>query len=154
MYRWGPYLPFHRKVSEGTRGDDSDLMQVGERLAAAGYVVYGSSTMLVMSTGNGVHGFTLDPEIGEFLLSHENIRIPYRRNIYSCNEGNYAYWTEGVKMRRPIKQPDKNDKRPTGTRCKVHGGRRTCSVRWDLHMYPADLKKDPTKAKGKAALAL
>ena len=151
----GTIFAIHRKVSEGTRGDDADLMQVGRRLAAAGYVVYGSSTMLVMSTGNGVHGFTLDPEIGEFLLSHENIRIPRRRNIYSCNEGNYAYWTEGVKKYVDhIKQPDKATNRPYSTRyigSMVADMHRTL-LYGGIFMYPADLKKDPTKAKGKLRL--
>jgi fructose-1,6-bisphosphatase I len=72
----------------GTRDVLADVLQPGYRQVAAGYVVYGSSTMLVYSAGSGVHGFTLDPSIGAYLLSHENLRIPQRGTIYSCNEAN------------------------------------------------------------------
>jgi fructose-1,6-bisphosphatase I len=71
---------------------ERDLLQPGFRQVAAGYVIYGSSTMLVYSAGMGVHGFTLDPACGEFLLSHENIRIPKRATVYSVNEGNARGW--------------------------------------------------------------
>jgi len=72
----------------GTRDVLADVLQPGLRQVAAGYVVYGSSTMLVYSAGNGVHGFTLDPSIGAYLLSHENMRLPAQGTIYSCNEAN------------------------------------------------------------------
>jgi fructose-1,6-bisphosphatase I len=72
----------------GQRDTLADVLQPGTRQVAAGYVVYGSSTMLVYSTGNGVHGFTLDPSIGAYLLSHENMRMPDEGTIYSCNEAN------------------------------------------------------------------
>jgi fructose-1,6-bisphosphatase I len=72
----------------GTRDVLADVLQPGYRQVAAGYVVYGSSTMLVYSAGSGVHGFTLDPSIGAYLLSHENMRMPPRGTIYSCNEAN------------------------------------------------------------------
>jgi fructose-1,6-bisphosphatase I len=85
-----------RKKSDHPRGCESDCMQKGRDQIAAGYVVYGSSTMLVYTTGNGVHGFTLDPSIGEFLLSHPDIRIPAPgKRIYSVNEGNYGRWSDG-----------------------------------------------------------
>lgn len=71
-----------------------DLLQPGYRQVAAGYVIYGSSTMFVYSAGMGVHGFTLDPDSGEFLLSHENIRIPARGPIYSVNEGHSSRWDD------------------------------------------------------------
>jgi len=74
--------------------EDRDLLQPGFRQVAAGYVVYGSSTMFVYSAGMGVHGFTLDPSCGEFLLSHEDIRIPDRAGVYSVNEGNANGWDE------------------------------------------------------------
>jgi fructose-1,6-bisphosphatase I len=91
----GTIFSIHRKISEGERGGLEDCLQPGYKQVAAGYVVYGSSTMLVYTTGAGVHGFTLDPSIGEFLLSHPNIRIPTPgQRIYSCNEGNYARWSE------------------------------------------------------------
>ena len=72
-------------------------LQPGTKQIAAGYVVYGSSTMLVYTTGDGVNGFTLDPTIGEFLLSHPNIQTPRRGKIYSINEGNYNSWEDGLK---------------------------------------------------------
>lgn len=69
-----------------------EVLQPGTQQVAAGYILYGPSTMLVYSTGQGVHGFTLDPGVGEFLLSHPNIRIPGRGKIYSVNEGYWEYW--------------------------------------------------------------
>jgi fructose-1,6-bisphosphatase I len=91
----GTIFSIHRKISEAARGSLEDCLQRGRDQVAAGYVVYGSSTMLVYSTaGAGVHGFTLDPSIGEFLLSHPNIRIPEPpQRIYSINEGYYARWS-------------------------------------------------------------
>jgi fructose-1,6-bisphosphatase I len=89
----GTIFSVHRKVSDHPRGCVEDCLQPGYKQVAAGYVVYGSSTMLVYTTGNGVHGFTLEPSIGEFLLSHPNIRIPEKgQRIYSVNEGNYGKW--------------------------------------------------------------
>ncbi len=73
-----------------------DFLKPGTEQVCAGYIVYGSSTMLVYTTGHGVHGFTLDPGVGEFLLSHENITIPERGKIYSINEGNSRYWYPGT----------------------------------------------------------
>ena len=91
-----------RKITRGARGDLEDMLQPGRRQAAAGYVIYGSSTMLVYTTGQGVHGFTLDPSIGEFLLSHPNIRIPDPGRYLSVNDSYEQHWEEPVKalMRR------------------------------------------------------
>lgn len=80
-----------------TRGSLKDVLQPGRSLVAAGYVLYGASTMLVYSTGQGVHGFTLNPEIGEFLLSHPSIRLPEPPAYYSVNAARYPYWSEGVR---------------------------------------------------------
>lgn len=86
-----------------------DLLQTGWSQEAAGYVIYGSSTMLVYSAGDGVHGFTLDPTVGEFLLSHENIRIPKRGRAYSTNEGHRARWDPAVKaLVDGYQQPTRN----------------------------------------------
>lgn len=91
----GTIFSIHRKVSTGPRGCLSDCLQPGMKQVAAGYVVYGSSTMLVYSTGQGVHGFTLDPSIGEFILSHPDIRTPVPgKRVFSVNEGNYRFWEE------------------------------------------------------------
>jgi fructose-1,6-bisphosphatase I len=91
-----------RKITRGARGDLEDMLQPGRRQVAAGYVIYGSSTMLVYTTGQGVHGFTLDPSIGEFLLSHPNIRIPDPGRYLSVNDSYEQHWDEQVKtlMRR------------------------------------------------------
>jgi fructose-1,6-bisphosphatase I len=86
---------FRRKTREGP-GTLEDVLQKGADLVAAGYIVYGSSTMMVYSTGNGVNGFTLDPSIGEFLLSHPNIRLPAKPKYYSTNQGYQSRWSEGV----------------------------------------------------------
>jgi fructose-1,6-bisphosphatase I len=93
----GTIFSIHRKFTRGERGTMEDVLQEGRRLLAAGYVIYGSSTMMVYTTGNGVHGFTLDPAIGEFILSHPDIRIPETPHYYSVNQGNEKYWTPGVR---------------------------------------------------------
>lgn len=94
----GTIFSIHRRLTpDGTRGTLKDLLQPGSDIVAAGYVVYGSSNMLVYSTGDQVDGFTYDPGVGEFFLSHPHIRIPQRGSIYSINEGNYHKWDEGVR---------------------------------------------------------
>lgn len=93
----GTIFSIHRRVTPaGTDGTLEDCLQPGHKQVAAGYVIYGSSVMLVYTTGNGVHGFTLDPTIGEFLLSHPNIQIPSRGSTYSINEGNTSTWDAGT----------------------------------------------------------
>jgi fructose-1,6-bisphosphatase I len=82
----------------GTRDIMGDVLQPGYRQVAAGYVVYGSSTMLVYTAGNGVFGFTLDPSIGAYLLSHESIRMPSSGKQYSCNEANYDSFPDEYKQ--------------------------------------------------------
>ena len=91
-----------RKITRGVRGEAEDMLQPGRRQVAAGYIIYGSSTMLVYTTGQGVHGFTLDPSIGEFLLSHPNIRTPETGRYLSVNDSYEQHWEEPVKalMRR------------------------------------------------------
>ena len=91
-----------RKITPGKHGDLEDMLQPGRRQVAAGYVIYGSSTMLVYTTGQGVHGFTLDPSIGEFLLSHPNLRSPDPGRYLSVNDSYEQHWEENVKglMRR------------------------------------------------------
>jgi len=91
-----------RKITRGVRGELEDFLQPGRRQVASGYIIYGSSTMLVYTTGQGVHGFTLDPSIGEFLLSHPDIKIPTRGRYLSVNDSYEQYWDDSVKalMRR------------------------------------------------------
>jgi fructose-1,6-bisphosphatase I len=90
----GTIFSVMRKISRGTRGDLSDMLQSGRRQVAAGYVIYGSSTMLVYTTGQGAHGFTLDPSIGEFLLSHPDIKTPARGRYLSVNDSYEQQWDE------------------------------------------------------------
>jgi len=87
---------YRRKSSEGP-AQLADVLQKGVDQVAAGYVIYGSSTMMVYTTGKGVNGFTLDPSIGEFCLSHPDMKIPKEGTIYSINEGNYVHFPDGVK---------------------------------------------------------
>src|SRR5690606_351788 len=94
----GTIFAIHRRLQPGDgHGTEADVLQPGSKLVAAGYVIYGSSTMLVYSTGDGVHGFTLDPSVGEFLLSHPSIHIPSPPAYYSVNQGYERSWTEGVR---------------------------------------------------------
>jgi len=137
----GTIFSIYRRVSNSGKGTLADCTQPGYKQIAAGYVVYGSSTMLLYTTGDGVHGFTLDPSIGEFLLSHENIRVPKRGRIYSVNEGNYRYWDEGVKKYiKYLQEENKETGRP-------YSGRYIGSMVADIHrtllyggifLYPGD----------------
>lgn len=88
---------FRRKTAVGTPVKMEDFLQPGTQQVAAGYVIYGTSTMLVYTTGHGVNGFTLNPAIGTFYLSHPNMKFPENGNIYSVNEGNYIHFPQGVK---------------------------------------------------------
>ena len=88
---------FKRITPVGTPVEKKDFLQPGREQVAAGYVVYGTSTMLVYTTGNGVNGFTLNPAIGSFYLSHPNMKFPEKGNIYSVNEGNYSHFPQPVK---------------------------------------------------------
>jgi len=93
----GTIFSIHRRITDGrSAGTLEDCLQKGRVQVAAGYILYGSSTMLVYTTGQGVHGFTLDPTIGEFLLSHPNIRCPDVGQYYSVNESHWNKWTPGV----------------------------------------------------------
>jgi fructose-1,6-bisphosphatase I len=140
----GTIFSIHRKISNVERGAREDCLQPGRSQVAAGYIVYGSATMMVYSTGNGVHGFTLDPSIGEFLLSHPDIRIPQPgQRIYSINEGNYLRWSDNQRrLVDHLKGLDGHNEKPFSARYigslvadfhrnLLYGG---------LFMYPADAK--------------
>jgi fructose-1,6-bisphosphatase I len=104
----GSIFSIYRRVTErDAEAGVIDFLQEGDKQVAAGYVIYGSSTMFVYTTGNGVNGFTLDPTIGEFCLSHPEIKSPSRGRIYSINEGNYVKFPDGVK--KFIKYCQEND---------------------------------------------
>ncbi len=93
----GTIFSIYRRISSGPKATMEDFMQPGSAQAAAGYIIYGSSTMLVYTTGHGVNGFTLDPSIGTFCLSHPNMQTPEQGTIYSVNEGNYFDFSEGTR---------------------------------------------------------
>lgn len=141
----GTIFSVHRKVSDHPRGSVDDCLQPGHKQVAAGYVVYGSSTMLVYTTGNGVHGFTLEPSIGEFLLSHPHMCIPETgQRIYSCNEGNYGKWSDGQRRFVDWLKGAGDEPNP-----KPFSSRYIGSLVADFHrnllyggvfMYPADVK--------------
>lgn len=93
----GSIFAIRQQEGDDLDGSASDLLQSGRKQIAAGYILYGPSTMLVYSIGKGVHAFTLDPSLGEFILSNENIRTPEHGPIYSVNEGNFWQWDEGLR---------------------------------------------------------
>jgi fructose-1,6-bisphosphatase I len=139
----GTIFSIHRRVTPGQGpGSLPDVLQPGAKQIAAGYVLYGSSTMLVYTTGQGVHGFTLDPTIGEFLLSHPNIRTPDVGTYYSVNEGNFGKWAP------PVQRAVSAFKNGDGS-VKAKSARYIGSLVADFHrnllsggifLYPADAK--------------
>lgn len=150
----GTIFSIHRKVSDRHYITLDDFLRRGSEQVAAGYFVYGPSTMLVYTTGKGVNGFTLDPSVGEFLLSHQNITIPKRGRVYSVNEAYTSYWDERTKK---VVDYFKSPENETG---KPYAARYIGSFVADFHrnllyggifMYPAD-KKDPAKPRGKLRL--
>lgn len=154
----GTIFGIYRRKNCGSESEVllSEVLQKGAEQVAAGYFIYGSSTMMVYTTGKGtgVHGFTLFPSVGEFLLCHEDMKIPERGKIYSVNEGNYAHWDEKTRaLIDHFKTKDKASGRP-------YTSRYVGSLVADFHrnllkggifMYPADLK-DPKKPTGKLRL--
>jgi fructose-1,6-bisphosphatase I len=114
----GTIFSIYKRVTEaGVPGKMEDVLQPGINQVAAGYIVYGSSTIFVYTAGEGVHGFTLDPAFGEFLLSHTNIKIPHKAKIYSLNEGNYKYWHPGLKKYiKYIQDADNRGREPYSSR--------------------------------------
>lgn len=145
---------YRRKSPSDSRLLASDYLQPGTEQVAAGYILYGSSTMMVFTTGDGVNGFTLDPSVGEFLLSHPNIRIPEQGGIYSVNEGYYHYWDKAtLDVLAHFKAAGMTRKKPYSLRYigslvsdfhrnLVYGG---------IFMYPSD-NRDPSKPGGKLRL--
>jgi fructose-1,6-bisphosphatase I len=150
----GTIFSIHRKRTPGNDGTVEDCLQKGSQQIAAGYAVYGSSTMFVYTAGRGVHGFTLDPSLGEFLLSHENIRIPKRGKSYSVNEGNAKSWDEGTRRYvRYLKESDKTTSRPYGLRYigTLVADFHRILLRGGIFLYPSDCS-DPAKPKPKLRL--
>ena len=138
----GTIFSIYKRVSpEGGPGTMGDCLQPGKNQLAAGYIIYGSSTIFVYTVGNGVHGFTLDPSFGEFILSHKDIKTPKKGTIYSINEGNYLYWHPGLKKYiKWLQEEDKNSQRPYSSR---YIGSMVSDIHRNLlyggiYMYPAD----------------
>ncbi len=105
-----------RKVSDGVRSDMTDFLQPGHEQVAAGYVIYGSSTMLVYTTGQGAHGFTLDPSIGEFLLSHPEIRTPALGRYLSVNDSYESLWEDNTRQLMRRFRGQEGDREPMNAR--------------------------------------
>lgn len=145
---------YRRKSPEGKSVTMADVLQKGSDQVAAGYFVYGSSTMMVYTTGRGAYGFTLDPSVGEFLLSHPEIKIPEIGKIYSVNESYWNHWDASTR------QVVSYFKSPDNERGQPYNLRYIGSLVADFHrnllsggifMYPAD-NKDPKKPRGKLRL--
>jgi fructose-1,6-bisphosphatase I len=139
----GTIFSIYRRISESGPGTVDDLLQPGTKQIAAGYVIYGTSTILVYSTGNGVNGFTLDQSVGLFFLSHPDMKIPEGGSIYSINEANYIYFHEGVKQyMKYCQQDDPATLRPYTTRyigSLVADFHRNL-IRGGIYIYPGTLK--------------
>jgi fructose-1,6-bisphosphatase I len=137
----GTIFSIYKRISTNGPGTLEDCLQPGSKQVAAGYIVYGSSTILVYTAGHGVHGYTLDPSFGEFILSHENIQIPSKGRIYSINEGNYKYWHPGLKKYiKYLQDEDEETGRPYSSR---YIGSMVADIHRNLlyggiFMYPAD----------------
>ncbi|MEM0671657.1 MULTISPECIES: class 1 fructose-bisphosphatase [Dickeya] len=114
----GTIFSIYRRITPlGMPVREEDFLQPGHKQVAAGYIVYGSSTMLVYTTGHGVHAFTYDPSLGVFCLSHERVRFPEKGNMYSINEGNYIKFPLGVKKYiKYCQEQDEATQRPYTTR--------------------------------------
>lgn len=110
----GTIFSIYRRISEpGSPVTREDFLQPGVNQVAAGYIIYGTSTILVYTTGNGVNGFTFDPGVGSFFLSHPDIQFPEKGRIYSVNEGNYVHFPKGVKkFIKWMQEIDETDERP------------------------------------------
>lgn len=141
----GTVFGVYRCVDFEKRGRLEDVLQPGRKLAAAGYILYGSSTMMVYSTGNGVHGFTLDPDIGEFLLSHENMRFPQVPTYYSVNHAYYPRWSDEdkayVDWLQGEESPDMSERYIGSLVADFHRN----LMRGGIFMYPPEVKKPDGK---------
>ena len=143
----GTIFSIHRRKSQGKQGEISDLLQKGSEQVAAGYIIYGSSTMLVYTVGEGVQGFTLDPSVGEFFLSHPDIRIPERAKYYSINEAYSRYWYDStIAYIERLKELDESGERSYSARyigSLVADFHRNL-IKGGVFVYPRD-RKSPDK---------
>lgn len=143
---------YRRKTKEGP-GTLEDCLQPGRDIVVAGYIIYGSSTMLVYTSGSGVYGFTLDPNIGEFLLSHDKITIPVEPEYYSVNQGSEKYWSEGLRKFTHYLQGLDGRRNPLSARYigALVGDFHRNLLSGGIYYYPAD-SKDPDMDHGKLRL--
>lgn len=143
----GTIFSIYRRVTpEGTPVEMEDFLQPGNKQVAAGYIIYGTSTMLVYTTGCGVNGFTLNPAIGTYYLSHPNLQFPEDGNIYSINEGNYVHFPQGVKDYIKYCQAEEGD-RPYTSRyigSLVSDFHRNM-IKGGIYMYPKSSKANNGK---------
>jgi fructose-1,6-bisphosphatase I len=149
----GTIFAIYRRISAVGPGTLEDCLQPGNALVTAGYLIYGSSTMLVYSSGSGVHGFTLDPSIGEFLLTHPNIHIPRKPGYFSANLGNLIHWSPGVVNYTRWLQGMDGDKKPISLRYigSLVGDFHRTLLSGGIFYYPPDTH-DPSKPHGKLRL--
>ncbi|MFL5491657.1 MAG: class 1 fructose-1,6-bisphosphatase, partial [Gemmatimonadales bacterium] len=139
----GTIFSIYRRVSMHGRGTAGDVLQPGCKQVAAGYIMYGSSTMLVYTTGQGAHGFTLDPTIGEFLLSHPRIITPRIGRYYSVNESNFHRWDKGMQTAvRGLKGDLSDGVTPKNSRYigSLVGDFHRNLISGGIFLYPADNK--------------
>lgn len=146
------FAVYRRKSSEGP-GTLDDCLQAGRNMVVGGYIIYGSSTMFVYTSGSGVHGFTLDPNIGEFLLTHPHIKIPATPKYYSVNQGYQIYWSEGIKRYTEWLQGIDGERNPLSSRYigSLIGDFHRNLLSGGIFYYPAD-NKDSNKPYGKLRL--
>jgi fructose-1,6-bisphosphatase I len=149
----GTIFSIYRRKSESGPGTLDDCLQPGSELVAAGYINYSVSTMMVYSSGNGVHGFTLDPNVGEFLLTHPSMRIPDKVKYYSTNQGYEKYWSEGIKRFTHRLQGLEEEGRSLSMRYigSLVGDFHRNLLGGGIFYYPAD-NQDPAKPSGKLRL--
>jgi fructose-1,6-bisphosphatase I len=150
----GTIFSIFRRTGENSPVKLEEVLQKGSEQVAAGYFLYGTSTMMVYTTGSGVNGFTLDPSVGEFLLSHQNITIPETGKIYSVNEGYWDYWDD------PTREIVSYFKSPANDKKKPYSSRYIGSLVSDFHrnliyggifLYPRDYR-DSKRTTGKLRL--
>lgn len=139
----GSIFAIRRQEGEDLDGSASDLLQDGSHQIAAGYILYGPSTMLVYSIGTGVHAFTLDPSLGEFILSAENIQIPQHGPVYSVNEGNFWQWDES--MRDYIRYMHRHDGYSARYSGALVGDFHRILFQGGVFLYPGTVKKPEGK---------
>jgi fructose-1,6-bisphosphatase I len=146
----GTVFGIHQRQEEQGPVSLQDCLQPGHKLVAAGYIVYSASTMMVYSAGHGVHGFTLDPNIGEFLMSHPDIRLPERGGYYSVDHGYQSYWSGGVQRFAEYLQSSGEVKSQRYVGSLVADFHRTM-LAGGVFFYPA-VPVDPSRAHGKLRL--